>query len=241
MTEKNRHPIEVIAMHGWAGDARCWEPWKRATKASGWQWETGERGYGKFAPRSPQWGNGTGAGTQHVVLGHSLGPHLLLPETLRDADAIVLLASFATFVPPGPAGRRARVALSGMGASLGEEKRARTMLTNFMMKVAEPQSSDRLPPGPLDGALDETNLARLRADLDLLSRCNGLPDGFPSGARVLIVEAEKDRIVEPAARALLREALPAAEVIALPGVGHALLAGDVIGRVVTWVEANRAK
>jgi pimeloyl-[acyl-carrier protein] methyl ester esterase len=128
-----------------------------------------------------------------------------------------------------------------MGASLGEEKRARTMLTNFMMKVAEPQSSDRLPPGPLDGALDETNLARLRADLDLLSRCDGLPDGFPSGARVLIVEAEEDRIVEPAARALLREALPEAEVIALPGVGHALLAGDVISRVVAWVEANRVK
>lgn len=115
------------------------------------------------------------------------------------------------------------------------------MLTNFMMKVAEPQSSDRLPPGPLDGALDETNLARLRADLYLLSRCDGLPDGFPSGARVLIIEAEEDRIVEPAARTLLREALPEAEVIALPGVGHALLAGDVIGRVVAWVEANRVK
>ncbi len=240
MTEKNPHTIEVIAMHGWAGDARCWEPWKRATKASGWQWETGERGYGEFVPRSPQWSKGTGAGTQRVVLGHSLGPHLLPPETLRDADAIVLLASFATFVPPGPEGRRARAALSGMAASLGEEGRARTMLTNFMMKVAEPQSSDRLPPGPLDGALDETNLARLRADLDLLSRCNGLPDEFPSGARVLIVEAEEDRIVEPAARALLRKALPEAEVIALPGVGHALLAGDVIGRVVAWVEAKRA-
>jgi pimeloyl-[acyl-carrier protein] methyl ester esterase len=241
VTEKNPHTIEVIAMHGWAGDARCWEPWKRATKASGWQWETGERGYGEFTPRPPQWSNGAEVGTQRVVLGHSLGPHLLPPETLRDADAIVLLASFANFVPPGPAGRRARAALSGMAACLGEEGRARTMLTNFMMKVAEPQSLDRLPPGPLDGALDETNLARLRADLDLLARCDGLPDGFPSGARVLIVEAEEDRIVEPAARALLREALPEAEVLALPGVGHALLAGDVIGRVVAWVEAKRAK
>ena len=240
MTENNRHPIEVIAMHGWAGDARCWEPWKRATQTGSWHWETGERGYGEFAPRSPQWSKETEAGTLRVVLGHSLGPHLLPPETLRDADTIVLLASFATFVPPGPEGRRARAALSGMAASLGEEQRTRTMLTNFVMEVAEPQSSDRLPPGPLDGTLDETNLARLRADLDLLSRCNGLPDEFPSGARVLIVEAEEDRIVEPAARALLRKALPEAEVIALPGVGHALLAGDVIGRVVAWVEAKRA-
>jgi hypothetical protein len=58
---------------------------------------------------------------------------------------------------------------------------------------------------------------------------------------VLIVEAEVDRIVEPKSRTLLREALPEADVITLPGVGHALLSGDVIGRVVAWVEANRAK
>jgi pimeloyl-[acyl-carrier protein] methyl ester esterase len=115
------------------------------------------------------------------------------------------------------------------------------MLTNFMTKVAEPQSPDLLPPGPLHGVLNETNRERLSADLDLLTRCGGLPEGFPSGARVLIVEAEEDRIVEPEARAMLRAALPKAEVITLPGVGHALLASDVIGRVVAWVEAKRAK
>jgi hypothetical protein len=34
--------------------------------------------------------------------------------------------------------------------------------------------------------------------------------------------------------------LPGADLIAFPGVGHALLAGDVIGRVVEWIEAWRA-
>jgi len=192
-------------------------------------------------PYKPAWPRQSEQCKERILIAHSLGPHLVATEILRESSTIVLLASFATFVPPGRAGRRGRAALAGMAASLGEEERARAMLTNFMMKVAEPQSSDRLPTGPLDGALDETNLARLRADLDLLARCDGLPDGFPSGARVLIVEAEEDRIVEPAARTLLREALPAAEVIALPGVGHGLLASDVIGRVVAWVEANRAK
>jgi hypothetical protein len=38
---------------------------------------------------------------------------------------------------------------------------------------------------------------------------------------------------------MLREELPDAEVIALPGIGHALLAGDVIARVVEWVEKWR--
>jgi pimeloyl-[acyl-carrier protein] methyl ester esterase len=113
------------------------------------------------------------------------------------------------------------------------------MLKSFMQTVAEPQSPDLLPPGPLDGPLDEGNRTRLREDLELLERCDGLPDGLPRDARVLIVEAEEDRIVEPAARAMLRAALPKADVTALPGVGHALLAGGVIDRVVEWVELWR--
>jgi pimeloyl-[acyl-carrier protein] methyl ester esterase len=124
-----------------------------------------------------------------------------------------------------------------MAASLKDETRARAMLEVFTARVAEPQSPDLLPPGPLDGSLSEDNRSRLREDLDLLARCDGLPSGFPRGARVLIVEAEEDRIVEPQARAMLREALPEADVITLPGVGHALLAGDVIDRVVAWVDS----
>lgn len=157
-------------------------------------------------------------------------------KVLAQADTVVLLASFAAFVPPGREGRRTRAALAGMAASLEDEFRARAMLEVFTKKVAAPQSSDLLPPGPLDGELDEANRGRLREDLDLLGRCDGMPAGFPSNARVLIVEAEEDRIVEPEARRMLREALPDADVITLPCVGHALLAGDVIGRVVDWVE-----
>jgi pimeloyl-[acyl-carrier protein] methyl ester esterase len=73
-------------------------------------------------------------------------------------------------------------------------------------------------------------------DLDLLGRCDGMLAGFPSSARVLIVEAEEDRIVEPEARRMLREALPDADVITLPGVGHALLSSEVIARMVEWAE-----
>jgi len=113
------------------------------------------------------------------------------------------------------------------------------MLETFTARVAEPQSPDLLPPGPLEGPLDEINRARLREDLELLGRSDGLPAGFPQDARVLIVEAEDDRIVEPEARRLLRESLPAAEVISFPGTGHALLGCDAIARVVEWVERTR--
>ena len=132
-------------MHGWASDARCWEAWRSATEPRGWRWSTGERGYGELAPRVPSWPEGS-AETQRLVIGHSLGPHLLPADVLGAADAVVLLASFATFVPPGRAGRRARAALAGMAACLGDEARARDMLTTFMQRVAEPQSPDLLPP-----------------------------------------------------------------------------------------------
>jgi pimeloyl-[acyl-carrier protein] methyl ester esterase len=231
--------LQLIAMHGWAGDARCWDAWRGATATLGWQWRTGERGYGAFAAQEPQWETAEAGTAPRLVIGHSLGPHLVPADALSLADMVVLLASFGAFVPPGREGRRTRAALQGMSACLDEDKRARAMLTNFMQRVAEPQSLDLLPPGPVDGPLNEVNRARLREDLERLARCNALPEGFPRTARVLIVEAEEDRIVEPAARVLLREALPEADVITLPGVGHALLAGSVIESVVAWVEAWR--
>ena len=238
MPEGNQPPLQAIAMHGWGRDARTWEPWQGATASLGWRWQTGERGYGRFSPRVPEWSEHA-SGTRRLVIGRSLGPHMIPANVLAQADAVVLLASFATFVPPGREGRRLRAALTGMAASLEDEVRAREMLGNFTAKVAEPQSADLLPPGPLDGPLDEANRARLRQDLDLLAGCHRLPDGFPLGARVLIVEAGSDRIVEPQARTMLRAALPAAEVLTLPGVGHALLSDGVMANVIDWVESWR--
>jgi pimeloyl-[acyl-carrier protein] methyl ester esterase len=231
--------LEIVAMHGWAGDARCWEPWRQATRELGWCWQAGERGYGGRTPREPGWSGETTGAALRLVIGHSLGPHLLPPGVLGRAQAVVLLASFGAFVPPGREGRRARAALAGMAACLGDEGAARAMLKDFLQRAAKPQAPELLPPGPLDGPLDEMSRARLLEDLERLGSCGRLPGGFPAEARVLIVEAEEDQIVEPATRMLLREALPEAEVITLPGAGHALLAGDVIRCVVDWVEAWR--
>ena len=230
--------LDVIAMHGWSRDARTWEPWRRPTEPKGWQWQTGERGYGQLPPRAPKWSAPSKEVTR-LVMTRSLGTHMLPAEILQLADMVVLLASFATFVPPGREGRRTRAALAGMAACLDDEARARTMLAAFTEKMACPQSTELLPPAPLDGPLDEANRTRLREDLDLLRKCDGLPAGFPRNARVLIVEAGEDRIVEPEARKLLREALPEADIVTLPESGHALLAGDVIGLVTAWVEKQR--
>jgi pimeloyl-[acyl-carrier protein] methyl ester esterase len=226
-------------MHGWASDARCWEAWRSATNCLGWEWQCGERGYGPLPPLVPRWNTSPAPGPRRLILGHSLGPHLLPADVLGRADAIVLLASFAAFVLPGREGRRTRVALRGMASCMEDESRARPMLTGFLAKAAAPQPADLLPPGPIDGPLDLTNRTRLREDLRILESCTGLPDGFPASARILIVEAGADRIVESESRQLLRAALPQAEIMTLPDIGHALLCADLIERVMTWVEKQR--
>lgn len=237
MADRNPPSVDVIAMHGWASDARCWAPWFQPTASLGWRWQCGERGYGNFEPRQPAWPGNARSTTMRLFIAHSLGPHLVAPGLLARADAIVLLASFGTFVPPGRAGRRVRRAMAAMADKLGCELEAREMLHNFLANAASPESSALLPPGPADGPL---TLERLREDLAILGDCRGLPPGFPGGARVLIVEAGRDTIVDPEACAMLREALPEATVIPMEKAGHSLLQTNVIEAVTAWVEGQRA-
>lgn len=231
MSKTDRNSLQVVAMHGWAGDSRCWEPWIAATTESGWHWQCGERGYGELEPRHAVWPTDSPGDALRVVIGHSLGPHLVAPDTLQRADAVVFLASFGAFVPPGRAGRHVRAALDGMAAKLASESEAKEMLRKFLANAAHPQPAALLPIGPENGPL---RLEALRADLDILRACDGLPRGFPNDARVLVIEAEDDRIVTSEARALLRKELPNADIICLPGAGHALLQTDVLAKVVKW-------
>lgn len=230
-------PLELIAMHGWAGEASQWAPWLEAVAPLGWRWRSGERGYGNAVATMPGWSDGGG---RRVLLGHSIGAHLLPPALLASADAVVLLASFGRFVPPGRQGRGIQAALAAMAADLDDAERARPMLQRFLAKAAEPLSLEQMPPGPAQGPLSPSNRRRLRDDLALLARCCGLPAGFPAQGPVLIVEAEDDRIIGAEVRALLRAELPAADVVTLPATGHALLRSPLIPTVLEWLQASVA-
>jgi pimeloyl-[acyl-carrier protein] methyl ester esterase len=223
--------MQVIAMHGWCGDQRGWEPWRRAAEARGWIWQSGERGYGTLPPQTPTWRPDGGA---KAVIIHSLGLHLLPAAVLAGADRVVLLASFAAFVPPGVAGRRLRTALSGMTSALrGPE--AVTMLQQFLTEAAAPQSVEQLPIGPGLEPLAEPGRSRLEEDLERLAATQSLPDGFPKQATVLIVEAGLDRIVAPESSAQLRSLLPDAELWRRPDDGHCLLGAPLVEPVLDWL------
>jgi pimeloyl-[acyl-carrier protein] methyl ester esterase len=222
---------QLIALHGWGGDSRAWQPWAELAASRGWSFSAAERGYGNLPPQQPSWGP---QAQQRVVIGHSMGPHLLPAEVWEQATTAVWLASFAAFVPPGRQGRGIRSALQAMGQRLATGDTT-ALLRDFFREAAAPFPPSALPLGPLEHGITSTGRQRLLADLERLATSAGLPAGYPAGARALIVEAADDRIVHPASRAALREHLPQAQVWSLEPAGHCLLDPTLVARVLDWI------
>ncbi|MBV2350116.1 alpha/beta hydrolase [Synechococcus sp. HK05] len=222
---------QLIAAHGWAGDSRAWQPWAEGAAARGWAFSATERGYGQLTPQQPSW---MPQAEERVVVGHSLGPHLLPPQVWEQATCAVWLASFAAFVPEGRAGRSTRAALQVMGQRLAAGDTT-ALLRDFFREAAAPQPPSALPMGPLEQGITALGQQRLLEDLQLLELTAGLPMGYPTAARALIVEAADDRIVQPSSRAALRALLPQAELWSLEPAGHCLLDPELPERVLGWI------
>ena len=228
--------MQLIAMHGWAGDSHGWAPWHQACQARGWTWQSGDRGYGSLSQAEPHWNEEPPKASQRrVVIAHSMGVHLLPAEVLSQADAVVLLASFGRFIPEGKAGRPMRLAIEAMAGQLRSE-RGETMLADFLARAAAPADPALLSPTPFDSGLSAIGRQRLSHDLDALARTSGLPDGFPHQARVLLVEAGSDQIVAREATEALAACLPQADRIALQGAGHCFLGSPVLPMALAWLE-----
>jgi 8-amino-7-oxononanoate synthase len=246
-------PIQLIAMHGWAGDGGHWQAWQPAATSRGWGLQLGERGYGQRPAVLPPWPSHG----RKALICHSLGVHLVPPEVLAASEAVVLLASFGRFVPPGAAGRSLRIALAGMAAELQESGdeltdslRAQQLLQRFLRKVLGPGAGAGVqadvdaglgpppggPPGPAAQPIGAAGRDRLRCDLELLGRLTALPASFPRQVPVLLLEAADDPIVHPAARARLRQELPQAQVKLLSGLGHAMGDPALIPLVFDWLQ-----
>jgi 8-amino-7-oxononanoate synthase len=234
-------PVQLIAMHGWAGDGGHWQAWQPAATSRGWGLQVGERGYGQRPADLPPWPS---QGRKGLIC-HSLGVHLVPPDLLAASDAVVLLASFGRFVPPGAEGRSLRIALAAMAAELQEtgdeltnSHRAQQLLRRFLSKANPPgvRAGVEGPPGPADHPIGVAGRDRLRRDLDLLGRLTALPASFPRQVPVLLLEAADDAIVHPAARDRLRQELPQAQVKLLAGLGHAMGDPALIPLVFDWLQ-----
>ena len=227
--------MQILAMHGWAGHAGSWAHWHQRFKEGGSRFTSADRGYGGQAPVSPAWISGP---EQKVLIAHSLGPHLLPAPVLAQADAVVLLGSFSTFVPNGRAGRAVAAALRGMQAALDSEQEL-VMLERFLDKAASPHSRSALPPAPLLKGLTPLGRQRLEQDLELLAQCRTLPAGWPETVPVLVVQGERDAVVHTASAQQLIEDL-GHQPLSLhrdPDWGHALITPPVLSLVQRWLEA----
>ena len=140
--------MQLIAMHGWAGDSHGWAPWRQACQARDWSWQSGDRGYGYLDQVEPHWNEAPPSASQRrVVIAHSMGVHLLPAEVLSQADAVVLLASFCRFIPEGKAGRRLGLAIEAMAGQL-RSNRGETMLADFLARAAAPADPALMSPTP---------------------------------------------------------------------------------------------
>ena len=228
--------LQLLAMHGWSSQADHWQPWLEAFADKGWPCRCGERGYGPQPPVMPQWGQ---EGLR-VLLASSMGIHLMDEALLASAEAVVLLASFGRFVPQGLPGTKLRLQLAAMDQYLQRGDVA-GLFARFRVEVAAPLPVECLPEGLPPEAVSADGIQRLRDDLTRLGQVQGLPPTFPQHIPVLNVEAAEDHIVHPRSRQALRQALPTADHLLLPGCGHALLDESLIPQVVTWLEQLRGR
>jgi len=109
------------------------------------------------------------------------------------------------------------------------------LLREFLARAAAPQAAELLPQGPLERGISAEGLQRLLIDLGRLEASSGLPEGFPQGIPVLVVEARQDQIVAPESRAQLRQELPQATVWSRADLGHSLLDPSLPGAVLQWI------
>ena len=230
---------QVIAMHGWGGDASHWTHWERAFASNGWLWCSGERGYGAMSPVQPTWQINT---ARRVLICHSLGFHLIDAATLTAATDLVLLGCFSRFVPEGAAGRALRTGLQGMARQIGTPAE-QTMLRQFLQRVAQPLPLHALPGSLGDQDLSNQGRDRLLRDLQLLRTLEELPPGCPQTANVLVLQGDQDAIViEPIRRRLLQDLkhhlLTTPCTRQLPEHGHALITPPLLRRVLQWLDGQ---
>ena len=225
--------MQVLAMHGWAGQAGTWSHWRQRFEDGGAKWSSADRGYGGGETVAPAWPPGPG---RNLLIAHSLGLHLLPEAVLAQADAVVLLGSFSAFVPSGRAGRAVAAALQGMQAALGTDQEL-AMLDRFLDKAASPHARSTLPPSPLLKGLTVLGRQRLQQDLELLTQCRTLPLGWPGDVPVLVVQGERDAVVNAASAQQLIDDLEHQPTTLHRDAawGHALITPAVLSVVQRWL------
>tara|TARA_Y100001968_G_scaffold201510_1_gene185051 strand:- start:26781 stop:27494 length:714 start_codon:yes stop_codon:yes gene_type:complete len=234
---------EIIAIHGWCGDSKIWEPWKKYFELNGWSWKNANRGYGAIPPINPNWSKSKSDTSQkRLLICHSLGSHLIDEKTLSNATSIILLSSFSQFIPDSKESRHLKKALEGMKRSLGTFNE-KAMLKSFLSKVYLPHTTIPITHAQIVNEITTQGRAKLIDDLELLINTNGLPNSFPIKAEVLSIYGEEDSIVPKSSNNLLIKALKKhlhtqPTFWAISKEGHSLFISSILKQVANWIQVS---
>lgn len=195
---------EIVLQHGWGFDATSWSKWLPALSSKG-RVILGERGYFGSRKLAPVFSENA---QRKIVIAHSYGVHLVPKETMRQADTLIVIASFIDLQSNS---RAIRSMLRKFDSA------ADLVLTDFWRNCYTPEcvGFSVLAPGSMnERALGDDLIALSSSALDVAA-IEQIPN-------VVLIQPESDRIVPEDARLHLRGALPHASVIRISGAGHAI-------------------
>ena len=113
------------------------------------------------------------------------------------------------------------------------------MLERFFQRAIQPLSLSSCPPSPLLKGISSEGRQRLHDDLILLETCRNFPLGWPSKARVLVIQGGQDAVVHLSSHQQLLDQLgnQVERIHRGPDWGHALITTEVLAVVERWIES----
>jgi pimeloyl-[acyl-carrier protein] methyl ester esterase len=210
----------LVLLHGWGVTGKIW---RRQVEAFSGQ------GLTVLTPTFPAWEVPWLAGylqelplAETVLVGWSLGGMLLLEALSQESfipGGLILVATPASFCerPDYPSGQP-RATVRALRRAVREDPRRG--LDDFASRCLTPGEANFQKEILQDFQLQE-NGADLAAGLDYLLNTDLRPQlpGIPPGA--LIIQGDQDAIVPPKQTEILQQHLKDAQVVKLPGAGHA--------------------
>ena len=222
--------VNILAQHGWGFGADCWDDWRDVLPAN-FTLHCSDRGYfGPVVATVPR--------RFQILITHSFGLHMVVPEFVAAAELVVVISGFRHFHAERPtSARRSRRTVEKMLVRLQDEPEA--LLVDFHARCGTGVT------GGIDGTDGTEDFGgqsrvvdrrRLYEDLQFLQDSFLDLDSLSGVGRVLLLHGDDDRIV-PAERATdLHRALRNSELRVVAAAGHALPMTHARG---CWQEIER--
>jgi hypothetical protein len=196
-----KHQVEIIAFHGWAHDAHCWDSLQLylpdTIHFSSW-----DRGYFGSSNLNVEFSS---ENNLNILIAHSFGLHFIPDHLIQKADGLILCGSFLHFGKEKVIQRMCSSIKSNTGY----------VLSQFHANCAYPAQSEWRMPRTFSGSLILSDLESLG-----VSRFDHtkIKDNLP----LLLLTGDSDRIVDKENILNLAKLLYM-DIVTIPKAGHGFI------------------